>query len=306
MKEINYSIIIPHYNIPELLVRCLKSIPVREDIQVIVVDDCSPNASTYLEKYPELSRPYLEYYSTPKGGSAGRARNIGLDHAKGKWVICMDADDLFVDNMEEILEESLNRDEDVLYYNYKSVMSDDLSVPASRSYYNTFFEESKIKDIEYKFRYYFDPMWGKIFRNENIQKYHLRCDETRYGNDAGFSYRCGALARKIAIIDKPFFIITERAGSLASSEYNGGRKGPEELKIRIQGFLNVTTFNKQHNLKVKYYSHAREANKFLEYWPVEFFKYFFSYIVPRYPKQSLIIAMYILYTRLFHKSRVKR
>lgn len=300
MFQFNFSIIIPHYNIPDLLVRCLNSIPIRDDIQIIVVDDCSPNSDTYLQKYPELTRPYLEYYCTPIGGSAGRARNIGLDHAKGKWVICMDADDLFVDNMEEILEESLDRDEDVLYYNYKSVMSDDLSVPASRTYYNSFFEESKTKDVEYKFRYYFDPMWGKIFRNENIQKYQLRCDETRYGNDAGFSYRCGALASKIAIIDKPFFIITERAGSLASSEYNGGRKGVEELKIRLHGFLNVTTFNKQHNLKVKYYSHAREADKFLTNWPKEFLKYYFSYIVINYPKQSLVIAMYIIYRRLYN------
>ena len=46
--SINYSIIIPHKNIPELLVRCLNSIPEREDIQVIVVDDCSDDADTYL------------------------------------------------------------------------------------------------------------------------------------------------------------------------------------------------------------------------------------------------------------------
>ena len=87
MKDINYTIIIPHYNIPDLLMRCLKSIPVREDIQVIVVDDCSPDANRYLKDYPELSRPYLEYYSTPQGGSAGRARNVGLNHAKGKCAV---------------------------------------------------------------------------------------------------------------------------------------------------------------------------------------------------------------------------
>lgn len=57
---IKYSIIIPHYNAPHLLERCLKSIPVREDIQVIVVDDCSPAVNSYIRDYPELSRPYLE------------------------------------------------------------------------------------------------------------------------------------------------------------------------------------------------------------------------------------------------------
>lgn len=40
-----FSIIIPHYDIPYLLMRSPKSIPVSEDIQVIVVDDNSPDAA---------------------------------------------------------------------------------------------------------------------------------------------------------------------------------------------------------------------------------------------------------------------
>ena len=52
-----FSIIIPHKDIPDLLMRCLRSIPVSEDIQVIVVDDNSADADTYLKRYPELSRP---------------------------------------------------------------------------------------------------------------------------------------------------------------------------------------------------------------------------------------------------------
>lgn len=55
-----FSIIIPHYDIPDLLMRCLESIPVSEDIQVIVVDDNSADADTYLDRYPELSRPLFK------------------------------------------------------------------------------------------------------------------------------------------------------------------------------------------------------------------------------------------------------
>ena len=55
-----FSIIIPHFDIPDLLMRCLKSIPVSEDIQVIVVDDNSLDADTYLDRYPELSRPLFK------------------------------------------------------------------------------------------------------------------------------------------------------------------------------------------------------------------------------------------------------
>jgi len=40
-KNIIYSIIIPHKNIPELLIRCIESIPSKNDIEIIVVDDNS-------------------------------------------------------------------------------------------------------------------------------------------------------------------------------------------------------------------------------------------------------------------------
>ena len=56
----SFSIIIPHKGIPDLLMRCLRSIPVSEDIQVIVVDDNSADADTYLDRYLELSRPLFK------------------------------------------------------------------------------------------------------------------------------------------------------------------------------------------------------------------------------------------------------
>lgn len=45
-----FTIIIPHKDIPDLLMRCLKSIPVSEDIQVIVVDDNSSEADVIFFK----------------------------------------------------------------------------------------------------------------------------------------------------------------------------------------------------------------------------------------------------------------
>lgn len=90
----NFTIIVPHYNTPQLLERCIASIPGREDVQIIVVDDCSFDTSELCETFEKLKlRHNFELYRTPQGGSAGRARNIGLDHAKGKWLIFADADD---------------------------------------------------------------------------------------------------------------------------------------------------------------------------------------------------------------------
>lgn len=56
-----------------------------------------------MDRYPELSRPYLEFIRASKNGGAGYARNVGLEHAKGKWLLFADADDFYVDNMYDII-----------------------------------------------------------------------------------------------------------------------------------------------------------------------------------------------------------
>ena len=209
-----YSIIIPHYNIPELLVRCLKSIPVREDIQVIVVDDCSPDADTYKERFQEFSRPYLEWYSTPIGGSAGRARNIGLQHAKGKWLIFLDSDDMLVDGVESILNEVQNRTEDIIYFDTISVMSNDLTKLSNRNFYHQYFEQYQIDKDERPFRYRFHSLWGKVFQNTFIRKYNIRFDQTRYSNDVMFALKVSCTSVRIKVVDVQLYCVYESDGSL--------------------------------------------------------------------------------------------
>ncbi len=241
MEHINYSIIIPHYNIPDLLMRCLKSIPVREDVQVIVVDDCSPGADLYLEKYPELSRPFLEFYSTPKGGSAGRARNVGLDHAKGKWLIFADADDFFSSNFERgFLDKNINRDEDIIYFNCQGVMSDDISKKSQRiDYIDAAFVKYAENGNEEVFRLGLTNPCGKCIKRNLVEKRNIRFDEVRYANDAYFSISCGCKANKIFVQNEVFYFATEREGSLAHKM--GTKEGEAviraEVALRVQQMI---------------------------------------------------------------------
>lgn len=226
---VNYSIIIPHYNIPDLLMRCLHSIPVRSDVQVIVVDDCSPGAEKYLERYPELSRPCLEFYSTPKGGSAGRARNVGLDHAKGKWLIFADADDFFVEDIDSILNEYVNADSDIVFFRHKSVMSENINMPSGRDDNDAFFNNYKKSHDEYIFRCDYPVPWGKMIKRSLVDDNGFRFDETRWSNDYYFSVTTGLKANKIEVVDRYMYILTERSGSLTHN-YCGSR---EEIDVRL-------------------------------------------------------------------------
>lgn len=233
---INFSIIIPHYNIPQLLVRSLRSIPVRDDIQVIVVDDCSPDAGSYKSKYPELSRPNLELYSTTQGGSAGRARNVGLEHARGRWISFLDADDFFPEDILQIMDLVKQKDVDLFFTEYQSVMSDDVSKFSKRdAYYHKFIDEYLTTGDDSRLRYMFDPMWGKWVSQDFVNRNMPRFDETRWGNDCYFSIFVGVKAQSIAVSSRVGYIVTEREGSLAHC-YCGTK---EEMIARAQIALRV-------------------------------------------------------------------
>ena len=99
-----YTIIIPHKNIPLLLQRCLDSIPLRQDIQVVIVDDNSSPAVVDFDNFPGSERKDTEIIHTSESKGAGYARNCGLAAAKGRWLLFADADDFFLPGFLDVLD----------------------------------------------------------------------------------------------------------------------------------------------------------------------------------------------------------
>lgn len=250
MPHINYSIIIPHYSIPNLLLRCIKSIPVREDIQVIVVDDCSPCQTEVFDTLKELQHPYLEFYSTSVGGSAGRARNVGIRHAKGTWLSFVDADDMLTDDALVILDKYKDRTEDVLYYQSVSVMCDDITQPSGRHCFLYHFDHYFKTGDERPLRLEFDAPWGKFIKKSLIDRYQIRFDEVRYSNDTFFSAAIGVFAEKVAGMEEPLYIVTEREGSLTSDKM----KTIQEWEIRFHSALHVQNLFDENHISFKRYA----------------------------------------------------
>lgn len=232
----NFSIIIPHYNIPELLVRCLKSIPVREDIQVIVVDDCSPDAETYKERFPDFfSRPYLEWYSTPIGGSAGRARNIGLQHAKGKWLLFADSDDYYVPNMYNILSSHVNDNAEVIYFKADSVdtitlLPSDRQIDRNNSIDAFFSGDVTAKESAL----WFTVVWGQMISRDFITHNNIRFDETIVSNDVMFAAKVACLSKKLSIQNEVLYVITSRENSLHDSKRKDAKRFIVEQEVALR------------------------------------------------------------------------
>lgn len=233
-----FSIIIPHFNIPDLLMRCLKSIPISKNIQVIIVDDNSPNADTYLEQYPELSRPYLEFIRTTKGGGAGYARNVGLNQVKGEWLLFADADDLFVDDFSDILDEYVDDEADLICFNTKGVFSDNLNRNSNRNKDYLFEEYEHNGDINI-FRYRYTEPWGKIYKTKLIRDNDILFDETSVSNDYMFSVKTGICGNIIKVVNRPLYIVTVRRDSLSYKGIDTKKKLFDRFYVlaRVQVFL---------------------------------------------------------------------
>lgn len=296
-KMINYSVIIPHKNISDLLQRCLASIPVRNDVQVIVVDDNSDVDKVDFDHFPQWKGENYECYLTKEGNGAGYARNVGLKHAKGKWLIFLDADDLLSEQAESILEKSVECTEDILFYNSRSVFCDDLSRHSERNFYAKYFSSYKSDNDETPFRYHFHSLWGKIYKKSFIDKYKICFSETRYANDVYFSTVAGYYASSIRIEDEDFFIVTERQGSLASSQFGLNRPSLKECEIRLAESTKVRSFMEDRGLP----KFDVQFNKYLSiirsYYPCRYYLYLFkftilhpSYVIPFYRKDLVFLT----------------
>lgn len=98
MKKFLFSVIVPIYNVEEYLEETIESvinqtIDFKKNIQMILVNDGSPdNSESICLKYRDLY-PENIIYIKQKNGGVSSARNHGLEYAEGEYVNFLDSDD---------------------------------------------------------------------------------------------------------------------------------------------------------------------------------------------------------------------
>lgn len=242
MKGYKLSIIIPHYNTPDLLVKLLDSIPARDDIQAIVVDDNSTKKcdelKAVIEKHSERN---LEFYRNETGkNSAGTCRNIGLEHAKGKWIVFADSDDYFVDGWFDIVSEYFDSDNEIVFFNPTSIVLD-TGMPGTRHKVYSDMVEAYLKNPSHEneilLRYAFTVPWSKLYRKSSIDKYAIRFEPVRYANDERFALTCGYNLKKFACSDETIYCVTLHSNSLTTTPSKENYDTRQRVNIRKYAFL---------------------------------------------------------------------
>jgi len=197
--SIIYSIIIPHKNCPDLLQRCIDSIPEREDTEVIVVDDNSDPSKVDFLNFPGNTRKEVKLIFTKEGKGAGYARNVGMDAAQGKWLIFADADDVFVmETLNSEMDKQINSDADIIFFDVDWVNVD--MGDTRRNWERKKMIKKGSKKAEDWLRYVSNQPWGKMLKRKFIVKNNIRFSEVIAGNDFFFSCQTGVYAKNVNIV----------------------------------------------------------------------------------------------------------
>lgn len=241
MEVIRYSILIPHYNIPDLLKRTLKSIPYRKDIQVIVVDNNSSPENRASARAACQEFPHVEYIQDEIGNGAGHARNVGMKYIKGEWMMVMAADDFFYAPFWNKLDDFVkDTSADIIYFRAICVDSDTLE-PADRevnrwdNLIRNFIEKTKDSENELRFLCIGDA--SKLYRFSFLKKEGILFDETKTANDVMFCIQTGHKAKTIEAYNEIMYVATKRTGSLVTLRDQESLRCRYEVRLRRNRYL---------------------------------------------------------------------
>lgn len=115
------SVITPCYNAGKYISQTIESVISQtfKDWEMLIIDDCSTDDSEAIIKKYCLKDSRIKYFRTDSNsGSPALPRNLGIEHAQGKYISFLDSDDIWFPRK---LEEQLNF---LIKKNYQIVYSD--------------------------------------------------------------------------------------------------------------------------------------------------------------------------------------
>ena len=210
MGDIKVSVIIPVYNSEKYLRQCLDSVigQTLKEIEIICVDDGSTDSSPeILEAYKEAD-PRVSVFRQ-QNQYAGAARNNGMEHAAGEYLVFWDSDDYFdASALEKMYGKAAETGADVCLCDAKQFYEGPQFETEKGMYLN---HRYLPETVPFSRRTHPDVIlnvinaapWTKMFRTAFIREYGLRFQLYRNGEDVYFVECALALAERVTYVDEP-------------------------------------------------------------------------------------------------------
>ena len=247
-KHKRVSVIIPVFNAEKYLSKCIDSVLSQTcpELELILVNDGSTDRSEEIINTCIHDDRVLYLKQENKGVSA--ARNLGLSHASGEYIIFVDSDDYLVsDSLDMRIKKAETTD--LLISNYYQIKEIDIE---KKKYIN---EEKEISVVEALWLIspknnigYQGYLWNKVFRREIIKKNGILFDSfVAYGEDRLFIGQYITYCNNISLDTDAVYCYRLNDESAMASFYTITQKNYEKVKTEIIGLEAIEKLVKEYD-----------------------------------------------------------
>lgn len=203
------SIIMPVYNTGEQLYKTLMSVmgQLEKDFEVLMVDDGSDDALT-LETEETFARfdSRFKLHKMEQNSGAASCRNFGIEHATGEYLIFLDSDDLFCNDLLSEMADTLDESgADICVSNFMMLdivnnVKSPIYAKIKNGVTDRVFSLNELGDDGLS---YWMPMQGnKMLRRDFVSDNNLRYQLIKNCEDMFFGYMSVIRAKKIVYCRK--------------------------------------------------------------------------------------------------------
>ena len=203
------SVIVPIYNVAPYIERCARSLFEQsfQSVEYIFVNDCTPDNSIeilegVIKEYPNRTSQISIIHNTKNIGLAA-TRFVGLDIAKGKYILHCDSDDWVETNMLQCMyDAAVKEDADIVCCEAIKELAN------GKSYYRYTYDEETIYNglLDLQVSEIHVAIWNKLIKKELFNKYGIRnLEGVNMGEDSALTIRLRYYSKKTVIIHRPLY-----------------------------------------------------------------------------------------------------
>ena len=211
------SIIIPVYNAEKYLRQCLDSLvnQTLDDYEIILINDGSKDSSEAIIQEYKARFPERINAVTVENGGQGRARNIGMELARGEYLGFVDSDDWVAEDMfESMYLAAVESDADICVCDAVECHED-----GSRTYLPMSACEEPARMTT--------AVWNKLFKKSTLG--HLRFPEGLWYEDLAFVIKALFSSGEPARLSRGLYFY--RVGQVSTMNNNNARKNLNIISI---------------------------------------------------------------------------
>lgn len=224
------SIIVPCYNVEQYVSKCLDSLinQTLADIEIICIDDKSTDSTLKILKKYAAQDKRVKLFCQTKNHGVAIARNIGLEHAVGKYIGFVDPDDwVDLDFYEKLYNKALELNVDIVQ----------ASVMVTNATNNT----THIGRFNYpknSLSHFASAFWSAIYKKDMLVKHNIHFPPNILtAEDSVFLTQVSICAKGITFVqDTCYHYLYQRNGSL-DSKYLSHAKAVstlDALRLKLQ------------------------------------------------------------------------